>query len=183
MTEVKSTFPAGGNLKVHGLNERSVIQGWILRPISTGAIVPPAVWLNFHCEPHFLQAQQSHCADGPETCPCWLNSRLNGKSSGKFDCRNFQPVTTSVPLCLGTAARLRQQKSFQFPKKLQKPGTFTCWCCCSHSLSQMHWMGALDHAQLVNQQGSISLLIPCLQMSKALLSSSYYTIIIYNPNA
>lgn len=101
MTEVKPTFLSGRELKVHGLNERSVFQ----------RCVPPSYPYRCHCT-------YTSFPPGPAVTLCWWSRdlpmltekwqpHLKGKSDGKSDCRSFQPMVTSVPPCLGAAAMLR----------------------------------------------------------------------------
>lgn len=117
MTEVKSTCLEGRKYKVHGLNERCVIQRCVPPCYLTGAILPPAVHPHSQHEPHSLQAQQPLCADGPtvlSTLTEQLQSHLNGRSDGKPDCRNFQPMGTSAPCAWELLLCGGNRKAFSF---------------------------------------------------------------------
>lgn len=106
-TEVKSTFLAGRKLKIRSLNERSVIQrcaplSYLNRYLLCLAKLPAGASF-----PAGTAVTLCWCTQRPVHADWKLQSHLDGKSDGKSDCKNFQPVGTSVPLCSGTAPMLR----------------------------------------------------------------------------
>lgn len=185
MTEVKSTFLAGRKYKIHGLNERSVIQ----------RCVPPCYLNRCHC---------TSCCSA--TLPAWAS--FPAGTAAALCWWTHRPVHTDRAVTV-TPQREEWWKTWlqKFPAYGNLSSPVLGSCCyveVTEKLSVSRQIAKLRHPHLlmllctlpvpnaldgysgsctaVNQQDSVHPLFPVLRW-KALLLSPDYTTIIYNPNS